>query len=74
LKVEDLRESRLVVCDPAPIPLDGKAARIEVKQGRRDSVPPNPTDRIGAHARACRWPVPVELRDAHRTPSLISLP
>ena len=22
LKVEDLRESRLVVCDPAPIPLD----------------------------------------------------
>ena len=22
LKIEDLRESRLVVCDPAPIPLD----------------------------------------------------
>jgi NitT/TauT family transport system substrate-binding protein len=33
LKVEDLRESRLVVCDPAPIPLDEMQRTYEWLQG-----------------------------------------
>ena len=32
LKVEDLRESRLVVCDPAPIPLGRNAAHLRLAQ------------------------------------------
>ena len=33
LKVEDLRESRLVVCDPAPIPLDEMQRTYEWLKG-----------------------------------------
>src|SRR5262249_49720129 len=46
LKVEDLRESRLVVCDPAPIPLDDMQRTYAwLKTGCMLEEPAAPLDR-----------------------------